>query len=180
MVNALIIQDIALSRRRRSLPDPVDGHRDIWFDVTVTVENRGKTALHVIDQLRGLTYDPAQRRLTLRLCELKPGALVETAPSFTLPTPSTILLQPGATARIAIAIPAILKELQFESGPSLKQTDLRDMRMIRCEVAASPKPIGKGQMLAPHDMRSLLFKWGEIASSQVSVTPDDRDRTTAK
>lgn len=177
MASTLTITDIALSGRRRGLPHPMDGRRDIWFDVTVTVENPGPKPLHVISELRGLSYDAAQRVLTLRLAEVKPGPVAEGAPIFTLPTPATVTVVPGATAKLTVPVPAILKELRQVPGEpfSTVETDLRAMRTIRCEVAASDKPIGRFERLDANDMRSRLAKWGKTIRSEAAVKPDTRD-----
>lgn len=173
----LAIREIALSGRRRGLPAPMDGHRDIWFDVTVTVENPGREPLHVVSELRGISYDAAQRVLTLRLAEAPPGPRDADAPTFTLPTPATVTVPPGGTAEIKVAIPAILKELQPVPGEPFRiaETDLRGMRTIRCEVASSDTPIGRMERLNPDVLRSRLATWGRIIQSEAAVTPDTRD-----
>lgn len=177
MADALAISDIALSPRRRGLPEPIYGHREIWFDASFTVTNRSKEPLHVISQLRSYAYDGAARTLTLRLGEVKPGPLAGDAPSFTLPTPPTITLKPGATARLSVPVPAVMKEMQPGDGmaPAMRETDLRAMRTLRVEVAASAKPIGAALVLPAPDMRKRLAKWGKSFSSEAAVTPDTRD-----
>lgn len=177
MASALAITAIALSARRRGLPHPMDGHRDIWFDVTVTVENPGTKLLHVISELRGLSYDAAQRVLTLRLAEAQPGPVGADAPTFTLPTPATVTVEPHASAAIIVKIPAILKELRQTPGQpfALTETDLRAMHTIRCEIAASDKPIGRFERIDAHALRSRLARWGKTIRSEAAVKPDTRD-----
>lgn len=177
MASPLAITGITLSGRRRGLPHPMDGHRDIWFDVTVTVENPGAKPLHVISELRGLSYDVAQRVLTLRLAEVKPGPVSDDAPTFTLPTPATVTVEPHGSARITVTIPAILKELRQVPGEpfALVETDLRTMHTIRCEVAASEKPIGRFKRLDAQLLRTRLAKWGKTTTRDAAVKPDTRD-----
>jgi hypothetical protein len=177
MASKLSIKDIALSARRRGLPSPMDGHRDIWFDVTVTVENPGTTPLHVISELRGITYDAAQRVLTLRLAEAKPGPARDDAPTFTLPTPATVTVKPHSEAKINVKIPAILKELRQVPGQpfEITQTDIRAMDAIRCEITASDKPIGRFERVDAHQLRTRLAKWGKTISRETAVKPDTRD-----
>lgn len=177
MADALAISDIALSPRRRGLPEPVYGHREIWFDASFTVVNRGRTALHVVNQVRSLAYDDAAKTLTLRLGEVKPGPLSKDAPSFILPTPSTVTLKPDESLRLSIPVPAILKEMRPGSGmvPVIHQTDLRAMRSLRVEISASPKPVGAELMLPAPEMRKRLARWGQSYSSEAAVMPDTRD-----
>lgn len=103
MSNNLNILDITLSRRRRSLPHPVDGHRDIWFDVTINVKNPGDSPLYVVNELRGISYDNTSHTLTLRLFEPAPAPLEKNAPLFHLPAPRTATIEPGATVAIVVA-----------------------------------------------------------------------------
>lgn len=177
MASKLSIKDIALSARRRGLPSPMDGHRDIWFDVTVTVENPGTTPLHVISELRGITYDAAQRVLTLSLAEAMPGPARDDAPTFTLPTPATVTVKPHSEAKINVKIPAILKELRQVPGQpfEITQTDIRAMDAIRCEITASDKPIGRFERVDAHQLRTRLAKWGKTISRETAVKPDTRD-----
>jgi len=177
MANALAITDIALSARRRGLPHPMDGRRDIWFDVTVRVENPGTKPLHVVSELRGLSYDAAQRVLTLRLAEAPPGPISADAPTFTLPTPATVTVEPHASAAITVKIPAILKELRPVPGQpfALVETDLRAMHTIRCEIAASERPIGQFERIDAHALRTRLARWGRTIRSEAAVKPDTRD-----
>ncbi len=176
MATGLRIDDIALSPRRRGLPSPLDGRRDIWFDVTISVHNPGAKPLHVVSELRGLAYDAASKVLTLRLAEAAPGPTARDAPTYTLPTPATITVAPRGTAKITLPIPAILREVrQVEGAPlAVDETDLRAMRRIRCEVASSEKPIGAQERTAPHLMRSRVARWGITVTGEAAVTPDTR------
>jgi hypothetical protein len=175
MPNGLHISNVSLSRRRRSLPHPVDGHREIWFDVTITVANRGKTALHVINELRGMTYDASARALTLRLREPAPTPTEENAPIFHLPTPQTLTVKPGGTATITVAIPAVLKTLrQGRESLVMEKTDLRAMETIRCEIASSENPIEIGPAETAYQLRTRLADWGTVVSTDTPVKPDTR------
>ena len=177
MTAGLTITSVDLSGRRRGLPSPMDGHRDIWFDVTITVENTGKAALHVISELRGISYDAAQRVLTLRLAEVPPGPVVKNGPTFTLPTPATVTVEPHGEAKIIVKIPAILKELRQQPGQpfAVEQTDIRNMQSIRCEIAASDKPMGEFERLDARQLRTRLAKWGKTIARDTAVKPDTRD-----
>jgi|LauGreDrversion4_2_1035121.scaffolds.fasta_scaffold791901_2 hypothetical protein len=177
MAGGLSISKIELSGRRRGLPSPMDGHRDIWFDVTITVENPGNVPLHVISELRSISYDAAQRVLTLHLAEAKPGPAAKDAPTFTLPTPTTVTVEPHGEAKITIKIPAILKELRRVPGESfaLQQTDIRDMTTIRCEIAASKEPMGNFERVDARKLRTRLAKWGKTIAHEAAVKPDTRD-----
>lgn len=177
MTEAFSISNVELSGRRRGLPSPMDGHRDIWFDVTITVANPGSNPLHVISELRSISYDAAQRVLTLRLAEAKPGQPRKDAPTFTLPTPDTVTVEPHGEARITVKIPAILKELRQEPGKplALVQTDIRPMNTIRCEIAASDKPMGHFERADARVLRTRLAKWGKTISRDTAVKPDTRD-----
>ena len=177
MAGGLTISNVELSGRWRGLPSPMDGHRDIWFDVTITVANLGTVPLHVISELRSMSYDAAQRVLTLRLAEAKPGPLHENGPIFSLPTPATVTVEPHGEAKITVKIPAILKELSQVPGQplALAQTDIRDMQTIRCEIAASNKPMGRSQRADARALRTRLVKWGKTISRETPVKPDTRD-----
>lgn len=177
MAESLSISNVELSGRRRGLPSPMDGHRDIWFDVTITVANPGPNPLHVISELRSISYDAAQRVLTLRLAEAAPGPQREDAPTFTLPTPHTVTVKPHGEATITVKIPAILKELSQVPGQplALAQTDIRDMQTIRCEIAASDKPMGRFERTDARVLRTRLAKWGKTISRETPVKPDTRD-----
>jgi hypothetical protein len=177
MAAGLTITSVELSGRKRGMPSPLDGHRDIWFDVTITVENTGKVPLHVISELRGISYDAARRVLTLRLAEARPGPTVEDGPTFTLPTPATVTVEPRSDARITVRIPAILKELRQVPGHpfALELTDIRPMHTIRCEIAASDKPMGEFARLDARQLRTRLARWGKTIAHDTAVTPDTRD-----
>ena len=177
MAGDLVIARVALSKRRRSLPDPMDGHRDIWFDVTIDVENRGDTPLHVVDELRGISFDAAARMLTLRLSEPPPRPVQKDAPTFHLPPPHTLRVEPRATASITVRIPAVLKELRLgpELVPTMDQTDIRVMRTIRCEVASSDHPIEHRGAESAHQLRTRLRTWGQSVTMDTPVEPDMRE-----
>jgi hypothetical protein len=180
MPTGLAISSVTLSRRRRALPDPVDGHREIWFDVSLVVKNLGDIPLHVIDELRGLIYDAPRRMLTLRLREPAPTPVDKNAPTFHLPTPHTVTVAPGATVTIVVAIPAVLRTLR--QGPDLslvmEKTDLRGMETIRSEIAASAQPIEFRPVEKPHALRTRLASWGKIVTTDTAVKPDTRDALT--
>jgi hypothetical protein len=162
MTSGLAITDVTLSGRRRSLPSPMFGHRDIWFDVTITVENTGKVPLHVVSALRSIAYDAESRLLTLRLREPKPLAgASEDAHSYVLPPPPTTTVPPHQSAQITVAIPAMLKQARQQPGAplALDETDIRGMRTLRCEIAAGSRPA----------------KWGRTITRDTAVTPDTRD-----
>lgn len=177
MAGGLTISNVELSGRRRGLPHPMDGHRDIWFDVTITVRNTSETPLHVISELRGLSFDAAQRVLTLRLAEAKPGPVTKNAPTFTLPTPATVTVKPHGEATIIVKIPAILKELRRVPGEAftMEDTDIRAMTTIRCEIAASDKPMGDFERVDARQLRTRLAKWGKTITLETAVNPDTRD-----
>ena len=178
MTSGLAITDVTLSGRRRSLPSPMYGHREIWFDVTITLENNGKVPLHVVSALRGIAYDADTRLLTLRLREPKPPAADSgDAHSFVLPPPPTITVPPHQSAEITVSIPAMLRQARQQPGApfALDETDIRSMRTLRCEIAAASKPISLDQPLSPHALRSYLAKWGETITRDTAVTPDTRD-----
>lgn len=180
MANNLDIASIALSKRRRSLPDPMDGHRDIWFDVIINVENRSDKPLYVVDELRGITFDAATRVLSLRLAEPPPQPVQKDAPTFHLPPPHTLTVKARATLSIVVKIPAILRELRLGSGfvPTMEQTDISAMRTIRCEVASSDHPIEYRGAETAHELRTRLREWGKVVSKDTSVEPDMRDSQT--
>ncbi len=177
MAGGLKITNVELSGRRRGLPSPMDGHRDIWFDVTITVINPRNVPLHVISELRGMSYDTAQHVLTLRLAEAAPGPPRKDAPTFTLPTPATVTVEPQSEAQITVKIPAILKELRQVPGEPLllAETDLRAMQTIRCEIASSDKPMGQFERADARALRARLAKWGKTISRETPVKPDTRD-----
>ncbi|HXT70551.1 MAG TPA: hypothetical protein VN700_12380 [Vicinamibacterales bacterium] len=177
MAGHLAIAKIALSKRHRSLPDPMDGHRDIWFDVTIDVENRGDVPLYVIDELRGIAFDAATRVLSLRLCESQPQPVQQDAPTFHLPPPHTLTVDRRATASIVVKIPLVLKELRLGAGGvlSMEQTDMSTMKTIRCEVASSDRPIEDRGAETAHELRSRLGTWGKVVSKDAAVDPDLRD-----
>lgn len=176
MASDLAVVSVALSKRRRSVPDPMDGHRDIWFDVTIDVENHGDKPLYVVDELRGITFDAATRVLSLRLAEPPPQPVQEGAPTFHLPPPHTLTLEARATASIVVKIPAILKQLLPGSGFGLtvEETDIRAMQTIRCEVASSGRPIEHRGAESAHELRTRLRTWGKVVSKEIPVEPDMR------
>lgn len=180
MASNLAIASVALSKRRRSLPDPMDGHRDIWFDVTIDVKNSGDKPLYAVDELRGITFDAATRVLSLRLSEPPPQPVQKDAPTFHLPPPHTLTVEARATLSIVVKIPAILKELRLGSGLvlTMEQTDISAMRTIRCEVASSDRPIEYRGAETAHELRTRLRKWGEVVSKDTPVKPDMRDSQT--
>ena len=177
MAGELAISSVALSKRRRSLPDAIDGHRDIWFDVTIRVENRSNKPLHVVDELRGIAFDATSRVLSLRLCEPLPRPVQKDAPTFHLPTPRTLKVGPHESASIVVEIPAVLKELRAgpEFVPIVETTDLRAMQTIRCEVACSERPIESRGAETAHQMRTRLQNWATVVSKETPVEPDMRD-----
>lgn len=177
MASELAVTSVALSKRRRSLPDPMDGHRDIWYDVTIEVENRGDKPLHVVDELRGIMFDAATRVLSLRLAEPPPQPVQKDAPTFHLPPPHTLTLKARATASIVVEIPAILKELRLDARRvmTMEQTDIRTMQTIRCEVASSDRPIESRGAETAHEMRTRLRTWGTVVGKDTPVEPDIRD-----
>ncbi len=180
MASDLAVVSVAISKRRRSLPDPMDGHRDIWFDVGINVENRGDKPLYVVDELRGMSFDAATRVLSLRLSEPPPQPVQKGAPTFHLPPPHTLTLEARATASIVVKIPAILKEFRLGSGlvPTMEETDIRAMRTIRCEVASSDRPIEYRGAETAHELRTRLRGWGRVVSKDTPVEPDTRESQT--
>lgn len=180
MAAELVIKSVALSKRRRSLPDPMDGHRDVWFDVTIEVENGGAKTLHVVDELRCIVYDAATHVLLLRLAEPPPQPVRGDAPTFHLPPPRTLALKPRATATIVVKVPAVLRTMRAGQGfvPTMEETDLRAMRTIRCEVASSERPIEHRGAETAHELRTRLRSWGKVASTDIPVDPDMRDAPT--
>src|SRR5437868_10894993 len=105
MASNLLIANVSLSKRRRSLPDPMDGHRDIWFDVTIDVENSGDKPLYVVDELRSLTFHAATGVLSLRLSEPPPQPVQKDSPVFHLPPPHTLTVEARASLSIVVKIP---------------------------------------------------------------------------
>lgn len=180
MAGDLTITNVALSKRRRSLPDPMDGHRDIWFDVIIDVENRGDKPLHVVDELRGITFDATTRVLSLRLSEPPPQPVQKDAPTFHLPPPHTLIVEARGIASITVRIPAVLKELRLGSEfvPTMEETDVRTMRTIRCEVASSDRSIEHRRAETAHQLRTRLRSWGKIVSKDTPVEPDMRESET--
>lgn len=180
MAHEFAIANVALSKRQRSLPDLVDGHRDISFEVKIDVENGGDTPLYVVDELRSIAYDAATRVLSLRLSEPPPQPVREDAPTFHIPAPRTLTLEPHAAATITVKIPAILKELRPgpELVPIVEQTDIRSMRTIRCEVASSKHPIEHLGAETAHQLRTRLTSWGQVVSKDTAVEPDMRESET--
>lgn len=177
MPEDLAITDVVLSGRRRSLPSPMFGHREIWFDVTITVENRGDDPLHVVRELRGTSYDAEERRLTLFLREQKPRPLKGEPPAYTLPPPATITVKPGSTASISVPIPAVRSEMQLRSGapPAFEDVDIRAMRRLRVELSASTRLLGEHAGHDAHALRTRVAKWGKTITHETAVKPDTRD-----
>ena len=46
---------------------------------------------------------------------------------------------------------------------------------IRCEIAASNKPMGRSQWADARALRTRLVKWGKTISRETPVKPDTRD-----
>jgi hypothetical protein len=177
MPGNLTIMNVSLSKRRRSLPDPMDGHRDVWFDVIIDVENSGDKPLYVIDELRSITFHAATRVLWLRLSEPPAQPVQKDSPVFHLPPPRTVTVEPRAALSIVVEVPAILKELRFGSGlvPTIEQTDITAMQTIRCEVASSERPIEHRGAETAYELRTRLQTWGKVVSKDTPVKPDMRN-----
>ncbi|MCC7503014.1 MAG: hypothetical protein IT229_10820 [Flavobacteriales bacterium] len=178
MPNALSIQSLTLSRGKRSLPHPMDGHRDISFDVKIKVQNLGARPLHVIRELRTMAYDGPASTLTLRLHEPAPVPAEKNAPTLHLPAPHTITVAPQEVATIVVTIPAILTTMRPGKDGVLmvERTELKDMRTIRCEVGSSETPVKNVPNESVHQLRSRMVGWGQVAIAEEGVKPDTREQ----
>jgi hypothetical protein len=177
MASNLAINKISLSRRRRSLPTPLDGHRDIWFDVIVDVENRGDKPLSVVNEMRKMDYEPQKRILTLELTEHVAAELGEGAPTFHLPGPRWIDVKAHGTMKLTVAIPAILNETKFGPDSILKstQTDIRKMKTIKCNISVSAYHPENLKDRKPNERRQSGMNWQTVVSAETEVEPDMRD-----
>mgnify|MGYP001567057459 CR=1 FL=1 len=174
MSNHLHIQSVSLSRRQRSRPDVVDGHREVSFNVSILVQNQGDVALHVVNELRTLDYDAASTTLTLGLREPLPAPAQKYGPTLHLSTPRTELIKPHASATLVVSIPAELKQMKRNADFNLvmERTDLTLARTIRCEVAASPQTLEARSQESVHALRTRLVQWGHVARVETAVTLD--------
>ena len=57
----------------------------------------------------------------------------------------------------------------------MEQTDIRNMQSIRCEIAASDKPMGDFERVDARQLRTRLAKWGKTIARETAVKPDTRD-----
>lgn len=171
MSSKLAITDLKVAGRRKMLPDLVDGHRDIWFDINIDIHNTGNTPCYVIDELRGLEYDEPSQTLIIRLCESDPGSAPKNAPNLRPVMPRTIQVKPHGKATITVAVPAELKTLYADASFSFKtkSVDLLEMKKIRCTMVSSEHPIELHPTESLHEMRHRLTQWGDSVTREVSV-----------
>jgi len=113
---------------------------DRGIELVLRIRNPGDRALHCISDRRGVLYDPATRRLTVRLTD--EGRIL--LPSAVARLPRFAVIDPHSDAEIAVRLPAKIVKLADTPSPagdvSMEEHSILDASEIEVDIAWADTP----------------------------------------
>jgi hypothetical protein len=145
------------------------------LELVLRLRNSGDRALHYISDVRGLHYDPATRRLTVRLTDQ--GRVL--IPSVAAKLPRFRVIDPNSDSELTLEVPQKIVKLSDTPAPpgelTLEEQRIADATVIDVDIAWADTPFYQDPR-GHDDKRMPAERWqqGQLRVSHQMDSPPQR------